>query len=129
MKRFIIGLAFIVLCFGWPPAAKVQENVALLGASPAMDFSRELLKRADVQNELGIDANQREALARAIGKSGTTIVIHPVVQLRNSSRLSAEETNQLSAEFGREAAKQTAYIMNERRRELDEILRPDQRER
>jgi hypothetical protein len=130
MKRFIIGFAsFIVLWFGLPPAAKAQEKVALLGVSPAMDLSRELLKRSDVQNELGIDANQKAALAKVLNKSDITIVVHPVVQLQDISSLSGEERKQLNAEFGREAAKQTAYFMNERQREVEEILRPDQRER
>ena len=129
MRRVLTGFGFIVLCFGLSPATKAQEKVALLGVSPAMNFSRELLKRADVQNELGIDANQKEALAKVLSKSVTTIVVHPVVRAPDLSRLSAEGRNQLSAEFGREAAKQIAYTMNDRRREVEEILRPDQRER
>ena len=129
MRRVLTGFGFIVLCFGLPPAAKAQENVALMGASPAMNFSRELLKRVDVQNELGIDANQKEALAKVLSKSVITIVVHPVVLPTDISRLSAEERNQLSAQVGRDAAKQTAYTMNERRPEVEEILRPDQRER
>jgi len=130
MKRFIIGFAIaIVLCFGLPPAAKAQENVALLGASPAMNFSRELLKRADVQNELGIDANQKEALAKVLSRSDMSVVVRPVVQLRETARLSDEERNRVNAEIGREVAKQNAYIVNERHREVEKILRSDQRER
>lgn len=130
MKRFIISLAIaIVLCFGLSPAARAQEKVALLGASPAMNFSRELLKRADVQNELGIDKNQKEALAKVLSRSGMSVVLRPVVQLQDTARLSTEERNRVSAEIGREVAKQNAYIVDERQREVAEILRLDQRER
>src|SRR5438552_1622715 len=88
------AIPLIVLCFGLPPAAKAQENVTLLGASPAGNFSRELLKRADVQKELGIDANQKEALAKVLSKSDQPIVVHPVVQYLDISKLSDEERKQ-----------------------------------
>jgi len=158
MKRFIIGFAqarpvskqesqkakilmchksinlraaipLIIVCFGLPLAVKAQENVTLLGGSPAMDFSRELLKRADVRNELGIDANQEEALAKVLSESAMPIVVRPVVQYRDISKLSIEERKQWQAEINRQAAKDAAFIMNERRREVEEILRPDQRKR
>jgi hypothetical protein len=130
MKLFIIGFAcLIVLCFGLPPAAKAQDKVALLGASPAMNFFRELLKRADVQNELGIDANQKEALAKVLSRSDMPVVVRPVVQLLDISRLSDEERKRVNAEIGREVTKQNTYIVNERQREMEEILRSDQRER
>jgi len=123
------AIPLIIVCFGLPLAVKAQENVTLLGGSPAMDFSRELLKRADVRNELGIDANQEEALAKVLSESAMPIVVRPVVQYRDISKLSIEERKQWQAEINRQAAKDAAFIMNERRREVEEILRPDQRKR
>ena len=123
------AVSLIVLCFGLPPAAKAQDNVTLQGGSPAMNYSRELLKRADVQKELGIDANQKEALTKALSKSDQPIIVRPVVQYRDISKLSDEERKQWHEEIGRQSAQQTAFIMNERRREVEEILRPGQRKR
>lgn len=116
----------MVLCFGLPLAAQAQENVTLLGASPAANFSQELLRRADVQSELGIDANQKDALARALSKSGTRTIVRTYPDI---SRLSDEQRKQWQAEINRQANKDAAFILSEERRELEEILRPDQRKR
>jgi hypothetical protein len=123
------AIPLIVLCFGAPSAAKAQGNVALQGGSPAMNYSRDLLKRTDVQNELGLDAVQKEALEKALRKSDMPIVVRPVVNHRDISRLSDEERRQWQAEINRQAFNETLFIMNQRRREGEEILRPDQRKR
>ena len=120
------SILFMFLCFGWPATARAQDNVSLFGASPAANFSEALLKRTDVQNELGIDANQREALAKVLSESNAPAIVRTYPDM---SRLSDEERKQWQAEINRQAAKETAFIMNERRREVEEILRPDQRKR
>jgi hypothetical protein len=119
------AIPFIVLCFV-PLTAKAQDNVTLLGASPEPNFSQELLKRADVQSELGIDANQKEALAKALSRSGRQTIVRTYPDI---SRLSAEGRGQWQAEINRQAAKDAAFILNEQRREVEECLRPDQRKR
>ena len=62
------GITVIVLSFGLLPAVKAQQSAPLLGGSPAMNYSRELLKRKGVQNELGLDANQKDALAKVFNE-------------------------------------------------------------
>ena len=116
----------IVLCFGLSPAAQAQDNVSLFGASPAANFSQELLKRTDVQNELGIDANQKAALAKVLSESNTREIVRTYPDI---SRLSDEERRQWQAEINRQANKDAAFLMNEQRREVEEILRPEQRKR
>lgn len=122
------AITVIVLSFGLLDGVQAQQSAPLSGASPAMNYSRELLKRKDVQNELGLDANQKEALAKIFSQS-QQIVVRPVVTYRDISSLSSEERKQLNAEIGRQAAQQAVKFMNEQRREVEEILRPDQRER
>ena len=124
-KSLNLGAA-IIFCFGLAPAAKAQENVTLLGASPQANFSQELLRRADVQNELGIDANQKQALAKALSESNTRTIVRTYP---DKSRMSDEERKQWQAEINRQANKDAALIMNEQRREVEAALRPDQRKR
>src|SRR5262245_43504844 len=119
-------ILFILLCFGLPPAAKAQENVTLLGASPEPSFSRELLRRADVQNELGSDANQKAALAKALTQPQMQQIVRTYPDI---ARLSEVERKQWQEEINRQAAKDAAFILSEQRREVDEVLRPDQRKR
>ena len=73
MHRKLINLraamTVVVLCCGLLAAGKAQQSAPLLGGSPAMNYSRELLKRKDVQNELGLDANQKDALAKVFSQS------------------------------------------------------------
>jgi len=125
--KLCAAIPLIVLCFGLPPAAKAQENVTLLGASPANNYSRELLKRKDVQNELGVDAQQKDALAKVFNELPGRIIVR-VVRIVPPV-LSSEERKQWNAETGRQAAEQAANALNERRREVEEVLRPDQRKR
>ena len=72
MQRKSINLntviSVIVLSVGLPPAVSAQQSSTLTGGSPAMNYSRELLKRKDVQNELRLDAHQRDALAKLLNK-------------------------------------------------------------
>jgi hypothetical protein len=120
------SILFIFLCFGWPATARAQDNVSLFGASPAANFSEALLKRTDVQNELGIDANQREALAKVLSESNAPAIVRTYPDM---SRLSDEERKQWQAEINRQANKDIAFLMNEHRREVEGVLRPDQRKR
>lgn len=132
ISRKSIGLKtaiiYIALIFGLPFAAKAQTKVALAGGSPAMNYSRELLKRADVQNELGLDAEQKAALAKLLGQPFGKIVVR-VVKVQDLSKLSDEERNEWNREIGRQAAKQAVDTMNEQRREVEEVLTSDQRRR
>ena len=130
-KRHVFSMAAFVLmslCLG-VTQLKAQERAALGGGSPQMDYSRELIKRPTVQAEMGLDARQKEALAKALSQSDRPIVVRPVVAYRDVSHLSYEERKQWQAEVNRQAGEQTASIMNERRRLVDDILRPDQRQR
>lgn len=120
------AIPLIVLCFGWSPAVQAQDNVSLFGASPAANFSQELLKRTDVQNELGIDANQKAALAKALNQSNMRSIVRTYPDL---SRMSDEERKQWQAQINRQANKDVAFLMNQQRREVDEALRPEQRKR
>jgi hypothetical protein len=122
-------ITLVVLSFGLLEGVKAQTGVAVQGGSPAMNYSRELLKRKDVQDELDLDAQQRDALAKVLIQSNRPVVVRPVVQYRDISTLSDEERRQWQAEINHQAAKQTALIMNERRRAMEEILRPNQRKR
>lgn len=103
--------------------------VALQGGSPAMNYSRELLKRVDVQKELGLDEQQKEGLTKAIRDSYLPIIVVPIINPQDILKLSDEERKQFSAEVGREGARQVAYVRNERQREVEAILRPDQQKR
>ena len=123
------ALALMSLCVGVTTQVKAQERAAIAGGSPQMDYSRELLKRPSVQAELGLDARQKEDLAKVLSRSNRPIVVRPVVSYTDISRLSHEERKQWQAEIHRQAAEQTAFVMDERQREMDEILRPDQRQR
>jgi hypothetical protein len=129
LTNITTAIPFIILCFRLPSPASAQDNVSLLGASPAANHSRELLKRADVQKELGIDAYQKDALADMLRQSDQPIVVHPVVEYQDISRLSDDERKRWQADINRQAAEQTTHILNERRRMVEEILRPDQRKR
>jgi hypothetical protein len=120
------SILFIFLCFGWPATARAQDNVSLFGASPAANFSEALLKRTDVQNELGIDANQKEALAKVLSGSNAPAIVRTYPDM---SRLSDEERKQWQAEINRQANKDVAFLMNEHRREVEGVLSPDQRKR
>lgn len=118
------AIPLMVLCFGLSPTAQAQDNVSLVGASPAANFSQELLKRTDVQNELGIDANQKEALAKVLCESNTREIVRTYPDI---SRLSDAERKQWQAEINRQANKDAAFLMNKQRRAVEEILHPDQR--
>jgi hypothetical protein len=120
------SILFIFLCFGWPATARAQDNVSLFGASPAANFSEALLKRTDVQNELGIDANQKESLAKVLSESNAPAIVRTYPDM---SRLSDDERKQWQAEINRQANKDIAFLMNEHRREVEGVLRPDQRKR
>jgi hypothetical protein len=120
------SILFMVLCFGLPPATQAQDNVSLFGASPAANFAEALLKRTDVQNELGIDANQKQALAKVLSESNAPEIVRTYPDI---SRLSDEERKQWQAEINRQANKDIAFLMNEHRREVEGVLRPDQRKR
>jgi len=122
------GITVIVLSFGLLAAVKAQQSAPLLGGSPAMNYSRELLKRKDVQNELGLDAHQKDALAEVFNELPGRIIVRVVVRIMPPV-LSSEERKQWQAETGRQAAEQAANILNERRREVEEVLRPHQRKR
>src|SRR5207244_7746483 len=80
----------------------------------------------DVQNELGLDAHQKDTLANVFSRSDSQIVVLPS---RDISKLSDEERKQWQAEINRQAAEQAQHILKERQREVEEILRRDQRER
>jgi len=120
------SILFIVLSFCLPLAAQAQDNVSLFGASPAANFFEPLLKRTDVQNELGIDANQREALAKVLSESNAPAIVRTYPDI---ARMSDEERKQWQAEINRQANKDIAFLMNEHRRQLEGVLRPDQRKR
>lgn len=119
----------VVLCLGLPAAANAQDNVTLMGASPAMNFSRELLKRADVQDELGLDTKQREALAKVLSQFELPIIVWPAGQNLDVSKLSDTERERWRAKISRDAAEQTAAVMNGRQREMEQVLRIEQRQR
>ena len=121
------GITVIVLSFGLLAAVKAQQSAPLLGGSPAMNYSRELLKRKDVQNELGLDANQKDALAKVFNELPGRIIVR-VVRIVPPV-LSSEERKQWNAETRRQSAEQAANVLNERSREVEEVLRPDQRKR
>src|ERR1043165_6209646 len=123
------ALAAMSLCFAVTTQVKGQERAAIEGGSPQLNYSRELLKRPSVQKELGLDDQQKADLAKVLNRSNRPIVVRPVVSYTDISRLSNEERKQWQAEIHRQAAEQTAFVMNERQREMDEILRPDQRQR
>jgi hypothetical protein len=128
-RRFIMlqtAITVVLVSFGSLGGVNAQQNAPLSGGSPAMSYSRELLKRQDVQNELALDANQKDALAKLLTQS--QIVVRSVVVYRDTSS-SDEGREQRNAESGRQTAAQTAYILKERQREVEEILRPDQRKR
>jgi hypothetical protein len=132
MSRRLIGLqtgiTALILSFGLLEAVKAQGTAPLLGGSPAMSYSKELLKRKDVQKELGLDDQQKDALAKLLSRSQVPIVVRPRIH-SDISRLSDEERKQGSAEISRQSAEQAAHFVEQRRREVDEILRPDQRKR
>ena len=71
-----------------------------------MNYSRELLKRKDVQNELGLDANQKDALVKVFNELPGRIIVR-VVRIVPPV-LSSEERKQWNAETGRQAAEQAA---------------------
>ena len=121
------GITVIVLSFGLLAAVKAQQSAPLLGGSPAMNYSRELLKRKDVQIELGLDANQKDALAKVFNELPGRIIVR-VVRIVPPV-LSSEERKQWNAETRRQSAEQAANVLNERSREVEEVLRPDQRKR
>src|SRR5438105_8334874 len=89
MSVVALGAVFFsAICFIAPVSA--QLGLGLRGGSPQANYSRELLKRADVQNELGLDAQQKDALAKALRRSDRPIVVRPVVTYQDISRLSDE---------------------------------------
>ena len=123
------ALALMSLCIAVTTQVEAQERAAIEGGSPQMNYSRELLKRPSVQAELGLDARQKEDLAKVLSRSNRPIVVRPVVSYTDISRLSNEERKQWQAEIHRQAAEQTAFVKDERQREMDDILRPNQRQR
>ncbi len=135
-KKFshkITGLC-IALIFSFVPNAYTQRNSTLAGGSPDMNYSRVLLKRPDVQRELGLNPQQKDALAILLNQSPGQIAARaigfmPPVKYVDLTKLSNEERRQWQAEIGRQAAEQAAKFMNERRREVEAVLRPDQRRR
>jgi hypothetical protein len=139
MRRNLItfknAMVVILLSFGSLPTGQAaQQSSTLAGGSPGMNYSRELLKRKDVQNELGLDATQKEILAHLLNQSPGQIAARavrdmPPVKYQDISKLSNEERKQWQAEIGRRAAAQAVNQMNEQRREVEEVLRPDQRQR
>jgi hypothetical protein len=115
------------LSVGLASQVQAQRVGPLSGGSPAGSYSRELLKRLDVQTELGLDTHQKGALAKFFSKSYVEVPL--VSMFRDISRLSDEERKQWRAEVHRQAAEVAAKIMKENRRQMEEILRPDQRKR
>lgn len=128
---FSIGL-FVML--GFITTAQAQRSSTLAGGSPAMNYSRVLLKRTDVQNELNLDAQQKETLAKLLNQSPGQIAARairdmPPIKYQDISKLSGEEKEKWEAEIGRQSAAQAVKFMDEQRREVEGILLPDQRQR
>ena len=118
------AIAFFVLIFGLSLAVNAQERVAVAGGSPAMNYSRELLKREDVRNELGLDAKQRETLAKLLDTPFGHVVVKivPVVEIRNISKLSDDERKKWESDMARRSAEQAQNQINQQRREVEEVL-------
>ncbi len=123
--------AAIFVALGFAGSVQAQRSSTLAGGSPAMNYSRELLKRADVQNELNLDAGQKDILAKLLNQSYSQVAARairdmPPIKYQNISKLSNEEQKKWEAEIGQQAAAQAVKLMNEQRREVEEVLRPDQ---
>lgn len=120
-------LVVMSLSFGLLSQIQAQTIGPLTGASPAANFLTPLLKRNDVQNELGLDDRQKDALTKVFRVKYAEV---PLVSMyRDISNLSDTERKQWQAEVNREASATAARIYDDRRRQLEEILRPGQRER
>jgi hypothetical protein len=120
-------LIVVNLSFGFISQIQAQQIGPLTGASPAANFSNSLLKRRDVQIELGLDDHQKDALAKVFRVSYIEVPL--TAMFRDISNLSDAERKQWQAEVNREAAAVAGKIMDDRRRQLEEVLRPDQRTR
>lgn len=128
---FGTGLFFALGC---STTAQAQRSIMLAGGSPAMNYSRVLLKRADVQKELALDAQQKEVLAKLLNQSPEEITVRsmremPPVKYQDISKLSGEEREKWESEIGRAAGAQAVKFMNEQRREVEAVLRSDQLKR
>jgi len=126
----IFGAGFFV-ALGFITTAQAQSSSTLAGGSPAMNYSRELLKRTDVQDELNLDARQKDTLAKLLNQSPGQITARairdmPPIKYRDISKFSDEEKEKWEAEIGRQSAVQAVKFMDEQRREVEEVLRPDQ---
>ncbi|MGI8640480.1 MAG: hypothetical protein ACR2MG_11125 [Pyrinomonadaceae bacterium] len=128
---FGVGILFAL---GFITTAQAQRSSTLAGGSPAMSYEKALLKREDVQNELYLYSLQKEFLTEFVNQTpgqmaARAIQYMPPVKYVDITKLSEEERKQWIAEIGQLAAAQTKKFMEDERREVESVLRPEQKKR
>ncbi|GEM_PF-6987919 len=130
----IIFSAGLLLVLGFFTLAQGQRSVAVAGGSPLMNYEKELLRREDVQNELNLSSLQKEFLSEFINQTPDQVATRaiknmPPVKIIDVTKLSDEERKQWDAEISKQAAEQVRKFMEEEKREIESVLRPEQKKR
>jgi hypothetical protein len=128
---FGTGLLFAL---GFITAAQAQHSSTLAGGSPMMSYEKSLLKREDVQNELYLYSLQKEFLTEFVNQTPGQVAARsiqnmPPVKYVDITKLSEEERKQWVTEIGQQALVQTKKFMEDEKREVESVLRPEQKKR
>lgn len=129
----ICGIGFF-FALGFMMTAHAQRGVTLAGGSPLMSYEKALLKREDVQNELNLSSLQKEFLTEFVNQTpgqiaARSIQVMPVVKIVDITKLSEEERKEWMAEIGKRANAQAKKFMEDEKREVESVLRPEQKKR
>jgi hypothetical protein len=130
----VIFGAGLFLALGFITTAQAQRSSTLAGGSPTMSYEKTLLRREDVQNELYLYSLQKEVLTEFVNQTpgqmaARAIQYMPPIKYVDITKLSEEERKQWVAEIGRQAAEQAKKFMEDERREVRSVLRPEQQKR
>lgn len=130
----VIFGAGVFFALGFITTVQAQRSSTLAGGSPTMSYEKALLRREDVQNELYLYSLQREFLTEFVNQTpgqiaARSIQYMPPVKYVDITKLSEEERKQWVAEIGQRAAAQTKKFVEDERREVESVLRPEQKKR